>query len=113
MDAPARPAPSRRHDLELVFVTDPVESLNPCHDTSVALIEAAQARGHRVLATTMAGLGIRDGQTTAVCAQLKVVPATLRDGRWHASPDWYRAVSAGAARPGRCGRGVRTHRPAG
>jgi glutathione synthase len=79
--------PPRR--LELVFVVDPVESLNAPHDSSVALMEAAQARGHRLLVTTMADLRIQGGHTSAVCTPLEVKPATLRDGRWHAAADWF------------------------
>ena len=70
--------PSR--SLDLVFVIDPIGSLNAAHDTSVALMESAQARGHRVLVTTMAQLGVCDGQATAVCAPVRVTPATLEGG---------------------------------
>lgn len=75
--------------LDLLFVIDPLASLNAPHDTSVALMESAQARGHRVLVTTMAELGVRDARATARCTPVRVHPATLRDGRWHSRPDWY------------------------
>ncbi|MGE3286862.1 MAG: glutathione synthase [Pseudonocardia sp.] len=85
------PGASNGHrSLEIVFVVDPVESLDAAHDSSVALMEAAQARGHRLLITTMADLGIRNGQATAVCTPLEVEPATLDGGRWRAPAQWYR-----------------------
>ena len=75
--------------LDLVFVIDPIASLNAAHDTSVALMESAQARGHRVLVTTMPQLGVRDARAIAPCTPVHLRPATLRDGRWHARPDWF------------------------
>lgn len=77
--------------LDLVFVIDPIESLNAAHDTSVALMESAQARGHRILVTTMSQLGVCDARAIAVCTPVRLQPATLENGRWHARPDWYGA----------------------
>lgn len=81
--------------LDLVFVIDPLASLNAAHDTSVAMMESAQARGHQVLVTTMADLGVRDARATARCTPVHLHPATLHDGRWHARPDWYSAGTPG------------------
>lgn len=75
--------------LDLVFVIDPIGTLNAAHDTSVALMESAQQRGHRVHVTTMAELGVRDARATARCTPVHVHPATLHAGRWHARPDWF------------------------
>ncbi|MEJ2861527.1 glutathione synthase [Actinomycetospora flava] len=88
----SRPTPAR--PLVLVFVIDPIASLNPAHDTSVAMMEAAQERGHRVLVTTMAQLEVRDARAHALCTPVRVHPAVLRDGRWTARPDWYVAGTA-------------------
>ena len=38
--------------MKIVVVADPLPSLVPAHDSTVALIEAAQRRGHAVLVTT-------------------------------------------------------------
>jgi glutathione synthase len=84
-------APMNRRPLNLVFVIDPIESLNAAHDTSVAMMESAQARGHRILVTTMAQLGVCHARAIAVCTPVRLHPATLEDGRWHARPDWYSA----------------------
>lgn len=75
--------------LDLLFVIDPLASLNAAHDTSVAMMESAQARGHRVLVTTMAELGVRDARAAAVCTPVHLHPATLHGGRWHARTDWF------------------------
>lgn len=75
--------------LRLVFVIDPIETLNPGHDTSVALMESAQARGHRVLVTTMSQLGVSHGRAVATCTPVRVEPVVLRDGRWHAAERWF------------------------
>jgi glutathione synthase len=75
----------------IVVIADPIPALLPAHDTSVAIMEAVQQRGHRLLVTTAASLGIRNGRATARCQDLKITPARLVDGRWLASPDWWRA----------------------
>lgn len=77
--------------MKIVVVADPLPALAPAHDSTVALIEAAQRRGHTVLVTTAERLRIRDARTHAVCRPVTVVPATLADGRWSAVPDWWRA----------------------
>ncbi|MBW0113727.1 glutathione synthase [Pseudonocardia abyssalis] len=79
--------------LHLVFVIDEIDSLDAAHDTSVALMESAQARGHRILVTTMGALGVSHGRAVAVCTPVQVRPATLHGGRWRAEQNWY---SAGA-----------------
>jgi glutathione synthase len=75
-------------NLNVVFVADPVGTFDAAHDTTAALMEAAHARGHRVLATTMAELAVRDGRAVARCTPLRIRPAELRDGHWYADPDW-------------------------
>jgi len=77
--------------LTLLVIADPLPTLNPAHDTTVALMEAAQRRGHRILATTIAALSVRDGRAAARCRAVQLRPATLADGQWRAPADWYRA----------------------
>jgi glutathione synthase len=78
-----------RRELLLVFVIDPLPALIPAHDTSVALMEAAQSRGHRLLATTVPELRVRDGRAVARCVPVTLRPARLDSGRWRADPDWF------------------------
>lgn len=77
--------------LTLVVIADPLPTLLPAHDTSVAIMEAAQRRGHRVLATTAAALSVRGGRASARCRALRLIPATLADGHWTAPADWCHA----------------------
>ena len=84
--------PTTRPPLDLIFVIDPIGSLRPGHDTSVALMESAQARGHRIMVTTMSALGVRDGRATALCTPVRLRPASLRGLRSHAPEDWYDAL---------------------
>ncbi|MHC1561477.1 glutathione synthase [Actinomycetospora sp. C-140] len=83
----SQPRPDR--PLVLVFVIDPIASLNPAHDTSVALMESAQQRGHRVMVTTMRELAVHEARAYAVCTPVHLCPAVLREGRWSVSPHWY------------------------
>jgi glutathione synthase len=76
--------------LRIVVVADPLPALTPGHDSTVALIEAAQDRGHEVLVTTAERLRIRHTRTYAPCRPVTVVPAVLDGGRWYAVDDWYR-----------------------
>lgn len=84
-------APTRQRSLDLVFVVDPIETLNAGHDTSVAIMESAQARGHRVHVTTMRELGVANGRAVASCRPIHIQPAVLRDGHWTCRRDWYDA----------------------
>lgn len=75
--------------MDLVFVIDEIGTLQPAHDSSVALMEAAQLNGHRVLVTTAADLGYGGGHATALIRPVRLHPAVLHDGRWLADPHWY------------------------
>lgn len=83
-----RPAPASG-PFDLVFVIDPIETLLPGHDTSVALMEAAQLRGHRVLVTTAGQLAFHAGEAVARCTPVTLRPAVLHEGRWVTDPDWF------------------------
>ena len=58
--------------MKLLFIVDPLASLKSYKDSSVAMMHAAQTRGHAVFATETADLLLRDGQALAVCAALQV-----------------------------------------
>jgi glutathione synthase len=80
--------------LRIVVVADPLAALNPGHDSTVALMEAAQDRGHELLVTTAPELRIRGTRTHAPCRPVSVVPARLAGGRWYVDDDWFRAGPA-------------------
>ncbi|PBI88037.1 Glutathione synthetase [Rhodococcus erythropolis] len=84
--------------LNILMIVDPLHTLNPGHDTSVAIIEAAQRRGHAVYVTTAESLSIEEGAAVALCERIRVEPAVLDKGRWLSRTDWYRVDSEAALR---------------
>jgi glutathione synthase len=58
--------------LDLLFVMDPLASVNPHHDTTYDLMAAAEARGHRVYWCHPHALGMRDGKVTALAEQVSL-----------------------------------------
>ena len=98
--------------LTIVVIADPIASLLPAHDTSVALMEAAQRRGHRILVTTAAGLSVRDGRARARCQPLDLIPARLADGRWLAPRGLVESRAGEDIVLDRRRRGTDAHRPA-
>ncbi|BDI18339.1 glutathione synthetase [Nostoc cf. commune SO-36] len=76
--------------MKLVFIIDSIHLLDPCHDTSVALIEAAQILGHKVWVTQASLLSVVEGKAWAVLQQVELVPVQLIDRRWVAANPWYK-----------------------
>jgi glutathione synthase len=70
--------------MKLLFIVDPLASLKHYKDSSIAMMRAAAARGHAVLATEARQLQVKAGIAEAVCASLEV------DG----GPDWYRVTGS-------------------
>lgn len=70
--------------MRVAFVVDPLDCLQPHHDTSVALMESLQARGHEVFALESSDLHSAVGGTWAEVKQLHLNPS---------QPDWYRVVA--------------------
>ncbi|MEH2432808.1 MAG: glutathione synthase [Nostoc sp.] len=75
--------------MKLAFIIDPIHLLDPCHDTSVALIEAAQILGHEVWVTQANLLSVVESKAWAVLQRVEVVPVQLVEGRWVAANLWY------------------------
>ncbi len=84
--------------MKFAFIIDPLSKLDPGHDTSVALMEAAQALGHEVWVTQAEELSVVNTQAWALLAAVQLKPAELVEGRWVVSEDWY-AVSEAVLRP--------------
>lgn len=66
----------------LLFIVDPLESLKAYKDSSVAMMRAAQARGHAIWAAEQASLHWSKGRVAAEATRL-----SLTDN----DEDWYRA----------------------
>jgi glutathione synthase len=75
--------------VKLAFIIDPIHLLDPCHDTSVALIEAAQILGHEVWVTQANLLSVVGGKALGVLQQVELVPVQLVERRWVAANPWY------------------------
>jgi glutathione synthase len=74
--------------VRTLFVADPFEGLDPTHDSTVAMMESAQAAGHEVWGATMADLAVDESGVVVRAAALQLKPATLHAGSWTAVPDW-------------------------
>ncbi|HEY9833580.1 MAG TPA: glutathione synthase, partial [Stenomitos sp.] len=77
--------------MKFAFIIDPLSKLDPGHDTSVALMEAAQELGHEVWATQAEKLSVVNSQAWALLEEVKLTPVELVEGRWLVSEDWYRS----------------------
>lgn len=75
--------------MKLAFIIDPIHQLDPGHDTSVALMEAAQVLGHEVWVTQANLLSVVAGKAWAVLERVQLLPVQLVEGRWVAEPAWY------------------------
>ncbi|WP_414545676.1 glutathione synthase [Nostoc sp. CCY0012] len=76
--------------MKLAFIIDPIHQLDPCHDTSVALMEAAQTLGHEIWVTQANLLSVVDSKAWAMLQQVELVPVQLVSGRWIAANPWYK-----------------------
>ncbi|MFC0532387.1 glutathione synthase [Phytohabitans kaempferiae] len=77
--------------MRFLFVVDPLAGLLPGHDTSVALMEAAQRLGMDVWVAGAADLTIARKGVAAWAQPVRIVPAERQQGRWTAPVDWWRA----------------------
>ena len=78
--------------MKFAFIIDPIAKLDPTHDTSVALMEAAQELGHEVFITQLGQLSIIAGKAWAFLEQVKLKPVELVSGHWQAASDWYQVM---------------------
>lgn len=75
--------------MKLAFIIDPITKLDPGHDTSVALMEAAQVLGHEVWLTNIQHLSVIEGKAWATLKQVQLTPVTLEGDHWFAVPNWF------------------------
>ncbi|MBD2778727.1 glutathione synthase [Iningainema tapete] len=76
--------------MKLAFIIDPIHQLDPCHDTSVALMEAAQILGHEVWITQVNLLAVVESKAWAILERVELVPVQLVEGRYQAANPWYK-----------------------
>lgn len=75
--------------MKLAFIIDPLPRLDPTHDTSVALMEAAQILGHEIWITQANGLSVVNSKAWALLEQVQLTPVELVEGGWVAAQQWY------------------------
>ena len=75
--------------MKFAFIIDPIHKLDPGHDTSVALMEAAQGLGHEVWITEASHLSVSSGKAYGLLQQVQLEPVQLEAGRWVAAAKWY------------------------
>ncbi|MBD3883759.1 glutathione synthase [Phormidium tenue FACHB-886] len=75
--------------MKFAYIIDPIAKLDPGHDTSVALMEAAQGLGHEVWITEASLLSVADGKAWAIAQPVRLESVQLSEGRWEAKRDWF------------------------
>ncbi|MCL2923616.1 MAG: glutathione synthase [Trichodesmium sp. MAG_R04] len=75
--------------MKFTFIIDPIDRLNPVHDTSVALMEAAQELGHEVWITEINQLTIINSKAWARVQRINLIPIERTKNHWVASNPWY------------------------
>ena len=75
--------------MKLAFIIDPIAKLDPTHDSSVAMMEAAGILGHQVYITTAEQLAVIDGRAAAYLQTVQITPVKLVEQRWIAIEQWY------------------------
>ncbi|KAF7600011.1 MAG: glutathione synthase [Candidatus Dactylopiibacterium carminicum] len=66
--------------MKIAFIVDPLDKLKAYKDSSVAMMRAAQARGHQVFAVGREDLSVRDGLVGARATPLRV---SADDKTWY------------------------------
>ena len=75
--------------MKFIFIIDPIQKLDPGHDTSVALMEAVQMMGHEVWITQAEWLSVVGGRAWAIMQAVHLTPVELSDGHWVAQDPWF------------------------
>lgn len=75
--------------MKFVFIIDPISALNPAHDTSVALMEAAQILGHEIWITEVQNLSVVNGKTQGTLTKVRLTPIERKEDRWVVINPWY------------------------
>ncbi|MDO6387097.1 MULTISPECIES: glutathione synthase [unclassified Uliginosibacterium] len=66
--------------MKIAFIVDPLDKLKPYKDSSVAMMRAAQARGHQIFAIRREALLVRDGHVSAHTVALQL---SADDHAWY------------------------------
>ena len=75
--------------MKFAFIIDPIDHLDPTHDSSAAMMEAARALGHEVWVTQATQLTVINGSAWALLQSVEIEPVQLVEGRWVARSPWF------------------------
>ena len=75
--------------MKLAFIIDPIPKLDPGHDSSIAMMEAAQILGHQVWVTQANQLSIIEGKAWGYLQTIKLTPVQLVNQLWQSEANWY------------------------
>jgi glutathione synthase len=84
--------------VKIAFIIDPISRLDAGHDTSVALMEAAQSLGHEVWITEIQELSVVKGEAWGRLYKVELQPVTIVGDRYQIPSPWYQ-VSPGVMTP--------------
>jgi glutathione synthase len=79
--------------MKLAFIIDPIKSLDPTHDSTVAMMEAAHILGHDVYITEVHQLSVIQGEAHAILQKVEFEPVKLVNGLWIADEHWFKLIS--------------------
>ncbi|NES71658.1 MAG: glutathione synthase, partial [Okeania sp. SIO2D1] len=79
--------------MKFAFIIDPIAKLDPTHDSSVTIMEAAQILGHEVWVTQANRLSLFQGKAWATLQPVQIEPVELVKERWVSVADWYQLSS--------------------
>ncbi|NER51145.1 MAG: glutathione synthase [Symploca sp. SIO1B1] len=80
--------------MKFAFIIDPISQFDPSHDSSVAIMEAAQELGHEVWITQAQHLSVIDSKAWALLEPVQLTPIELSAGRWVVKKPWYKLDQA-------------------
>lgn len=75
--------------MKFAFIIDPISVLNPAHDTSVALMEAAHILGHEIWITQVKNLSVVNGKTQGILTKVSLTPIERKEDGWAVINPWY------------------------
>jgi len=84
--------------VKIAFIIDPISLLDPGHDTSVALMEAAQILGHQVWVTQIQQLSVINGEAWAQLYPVELKPVTIVGDHYQIPSPWY-SIQPGVTQP--------------
>ena len=79
--------------MKIMFIADPLESLDASIDTSVGLMHAAQDRGAEVWVSEVRRLEAVNGRARALARRIRLAPSQpAGDHRWAVADHWFTAT---------------------